>query len=82
MDTNMKKSFFLVFVVSLLIISSTITSASATSTWMKSEILPPVPYTATNPGSTKICGDHKCGPFEDVHKSLQNMLKQNQTKLK
>jgi hypothetical protein len=83
MDSNMRKSFFLVFaIVALLVISSTITRASATPTWIKSEILPPVPYTASNPGSTKICGDHKCGPFEEVHKSLQDMLKQNRTKLK
>ena len=65
--------------VSLLVISSTITSASATKGWVKSDNPPQLRHTANNPGSTKICGDHICGPFENVKKSLQSIPKQNQS---
>jgi hypothetical protein len=44
---------------------------------MISEIPPLLPHTASNPGSINICGDHKCGPFEDMQKPLQDILKQN-----
>jgi phosphoribosyl-dephospho-CoA transferase len=54
-----------------------ITNASATNSWIKSENLPFVSHTANNPGNIKICGDHKCGPFEDIKKSLQDKLKRN-----
>ena len=66
--------------VSLLVISSTITSASATKGgWVKSDNPPQLRHTANNPGSTKICGDHICTPFENVKKSLQNIPKQSQS---
>ncbi|MDR3781834.1 MAG: hypothetical protein P4K92_00780 [Candidatus Nitrosotalea sp.] len=70
----MRKSLFLFVLVSLLLVSCTITDASAKG-WAKSEHLPTVRHTAINPGSVKICGDHKCGPFEDMTKSLHNKLK-------
>ena len=74
----MRKSFFLVFfMVSLLVIASTVTSASATKGWIKSDNPPQVRHTANNPGSAKICGDHICSPFENMKKSLQNIQKQN-----
>lgn len=77
---SMRKSFVLtIFTVSLLVISSTVTSASATKGWIKSDNPPQVRHTANNPGSTKICGDHICSPFENLKKSLQNIQKQNQT---
>jgi hypothetical protein len=77
---SMKKSLFLVLgLFSLLVISSAITGASATKGWIKSEILPSVRHTANNPGNIKICGDHKCSPFEDMKKSLHDKLKQNQS---
>ena len=65
--------------VSLLVISSTITSASATKGWVKSDNPPQLRHTANNPGSTKICGDHICTPFENMKKSLQNIPKQSQS---
>jgi hypothetical protein len=77
-DESMNKLFFVAFIVSVLVISSTITSASATSGWMKSNNPPSVRHTASNPGSTKICGYHKCAPFEDMRKSLEEIVKQNQ----
>lgn len=51
-----------------------ISSASATSAWAKSDQLPYVRHTASNPGSIKICGDHICKPFENSKKSqpIQN----------
>lgn len=64
--------------VSLVMISSTVTGASATKGWVKSDILPYVRHTVSNPGSVKICGDHKCGPFENAKKSLQDIQKQSQ----
>ena len=70
----MRKLLFLFVITSVLLVSCTITDASAKG-WTKSEKLPPVRHTATNPGSVKICGDHKCAPFEDATKSLQNKLK-------
>ncbi|MDE1770254.1 MAG: hypothetical protein KGI28_06870 [Thaumarchaeota archaeon] len=71
--------FFIFFIASLLVISSTITNASATNGWAKSENPPQIRHTATNPGSTKICGDHICGPFENMKKPLQNITKQSQS---
>jgi hypothetical protein len=90
MGTNMLMSFFL---VSLLVVSSTAVSAYATNDWLNSNHPPLLPTTASNTGigGIRICGDHKCGPFEDVQKSLQDklqhhqsidVLKQNQTKIK
>ncbi|MGB9125047.1 MAG: hypothetical protein WA833_09155 [Nitrosotalea sp.] len=70
----MRRSIFLFAFASLLLVSCTITDASAKG-WAKSDKLPPVRYTATHPGSIKICGDHKCAPFENITKSLQNKLK-------
>ena len=58
--------------------ASTITNASATSGWIKSDILPYVRHTVSNPGSIKICGDHKCSPFENMKKPIEYMQKQNQ----
>lgn len=76
---DMKKSFFLIFLMgSLIMISSTVTGASATNGWVKSDILPYVRHTVSNPGSVKICGDHKCSPFENAKKPLQYMQKQSQ----
>jgi hypothetical protein len=75
MNIDIKKSF-LVSVVLLLVVSSTIASASAKG-WEQSETPPLLPHTAANPGSVNICGDHKCGPFEDGQKPLQDILKQN-----
>lgn len=81
---------FLLPVILLLVVSSTIASASAKG-WEQSETPPLLPHTASNPGSIPICGDHECGPFEDVQKPLQEILKQkyydpvlklNQTKIK
>lgn len=72
-----KNSFFLIFLaVSLVMISSTVTSASATNGWVKSDSPPYVRHTVSNPGSIKICGDHKCIPFENTKKSLQDIQKQ------
>jgi len=61
-----------------LVISSTVTSASATNGWVKSDSLPYVRHTVSNPGSIKICGDHKCSTFENTKKLLRDMQKQNQ----
>jgi len=73
---NMRKSLVLLALVGVpLLVSCTITGAYATNDWVKSEKLPTVRHTATNPGSVKICGDHKCGPFEDMKKALQDKLK-------
>ena len=71
--------FFIFFIVSLLVISSTITSASATNGWAKDNNPPQIRHTAINPGSTKICGNHICGPFENMKKSFQNIPKQSQS---
>lgn len=74
---NLRESFFLIFLMfSLVMIYSTVTEASATNAWVKSDILPYVRHTANNPGSVKICGDHKCSPFENAKKPLQDTLKQ------
>lgn len=60
-----------------------ISSASASSAWTQPDHLPYVRHTASNPGSTKICGDHICKPFEDSKKpqAIQNsgtqFVKQN-----
>jgi hypothetical protein len=75
----MRKLLF-IFALALvpMLLSCTITGAYATNDWLKSEKLPTVRHTATNPGSVKICGDHKCGPFEDMKKALLDLLKKNQ----
>ena len=76
----MRKSLVLLtLVVVPLLVSCTITGAYATNDWLKSEKTPTVRHTATNPGSVKICGDHKCVPFEDMKKALQDILKKNQS---
>jgi hypothetical protein len=70
----MRKSLCLFVLVSLLLVSCTITDASAKG-WAKSEKPSTIQHTAIHPGSVKICGDHKCGPFEDMTKILKNKLK-------
>ena len=45
-----------------------VSSASATNAWTQSDHLPYVRHTASNPGNTKICGDHICKPFENSKK--------------
>jgi hypothetical protein len=73
-----KKPLLALVLFSLLAISSTtISEASATKGWVTSDHGPFAPLAAIDPGSTKICGDHKCGPFEDEKKSLEDKLKQN-----
>jgi hypothetical protein len=67
-----------VIMISLLVITSMISNASATSNWVTSDKLPNVRHTVNNPGSVKICGDHKCSPFENMKKSLEEVKKQNQ----
>lgn len=59
--------------------SSPITSAFATKGWIKNDNPPQMRHTANNPGSTKICGDHICAPFENMKKPLQNISKENQS---
>jgi hypothetical protein len=75
-----KETFFLAFVLlSLLVIPCTVTGASATKGWVRSDNGAFVPCTVDDPVCTKICGDHKCAPFENTNKSLQDKLKQNQS---
>lgn len=79
----MKRSFVAFSVFSIILLASTISSASATNVWTQSDHLPYVHHTASNPGNIKICGDHICKPFENSKKpqAIQNsttqVVKQN-----
>jgi hypothetical protein len=64
----MKKSFVMFSIFSIILLSSVMSSASATNSWTQSDHLPYVRHTASNPGSIKICGDHICKPFENPKK--------------
>lgn len=70
----MRKSFVILFIASTILITSTISSASATSGWVKSIHPPSVHHTASNPGNVKICGNHVCNPFENfkISQIIQN----------
>ena len=74
----MKKIHLLTIVMVTMLAGSLTTTldVSATKGWTKADNPPSIRHTASNPGSTKICGDHKCAPFEDAKKSFQNILKQ------
>ena len=59
-----KSSLAIVFVVLLLSSSLVINSAFATKGWMTNPN-PKLSHNIWNQiGKTKICGDHKCAPFE------------------
>lgn len=64
----MQKSFVVLFIFSIIVITSTVSNASATSGWVQSVHPPNVRHTAVNPGNIKICGNHICAPFENFSK--------------
>lgn len=67
----MQKSFVILFVLSTILITSMISSASATTGWVQSIHPPNIRHTAANPGNIKICGNHICAPFENFNKLSQ-----------
>jgi uncharacterized protein (DUF2147 family) len=79
----MKRSFVASSMFSIILLASTLSSASATNAWTQSEHLPYVHHTSSNPRNIKICGDHICKPFENykkpqvVQNSTTQFVKQN-----
>jgi len=74
-----KLNLIVVFVVLLLSSSFVINTAHAT-TWM-TNVNPKLSHNTSNQiGKTKICGDHKCAPFEyaKMQKALEDAQRKNQ----
>jgi len=75
-----KLNLAIIFVVLLLSSSLVVNSAHAITGWA-TNANPKMSHHASNQiGKTKICGDHKCGPFEygKMQKTLYDTQRKNQ----
>ena len=73
-----KLNIMIIFVVLLLSSSLVVNPAHATKEWVTNPNPKMSHHTSNQIGKTKICGDHKCTPFE--YQSMQKALYEAQKK--
>lgn len=76
----MKKLYMIIILVVLLSSSLVVNTAHATKGWMTNTNPKMSHNTANQIGMTKVCGDHKCAPYEyaKMQKVLYDTQKNNQ----